>query len=138
MTQRLDCQIFANAAMTADRYSDWLDTRGMSEITFHLSWIGTGTPVGAWKVEVSNDPLCRVELEKEPKVTGASSAAKKVDITSSVTPIHGSSFTVSGGTNGETFFALTGGLPRFVRVWFDHSGGGSAASLLNGWTSGRE
>lgn len=137
MSQRLDCKIFTNAAMNADVYSDWIDTRGMSELGIHLSWVATGAPVGSFKVEVSNDPVCRTELDKEPKVTGANSAAKKVDITSSITPIHGTALAVNNNA-GETFFALTGGLPRFVRVWFDNSSGGSAASLLQGWTSGRE
>ena len=133
---RIDCTLFDNVAMTADFYSQWIDTRGMTELTFHLTNVATGSPVGVWKVEVTNDPLVAKEKAKEPIVTGASSAAKLIDISSSISPLYGTGLTVSGANN--TFFALTGGLPRFVRIWFDYSSGGSASSLCSGWTSGRE
>ncbi len=129
----------AGFAMTADAYSDWIPCKGFSEVNVHISWVGAGSPVGSWKVEVSNDPIIRKEQDRMvnvgssgmgvPSVRGANSAAKKIDITSGISPVIGTGFTVSGGSDGETMFSLSGGVPRFFRVWFDYTSGGSAASL---------
>lgn len=137
-------QIFTNVAMTADRYSDWVDTRGASAATIHLFWAGSGTPVGAFKIEFSQDPViikeqARIAGEEGAGTVGvatkrgSTSAAKKVDVTSVIDPsaIVGTGFTVSGGSDGSTMLSIDSP-PRWVRVFFDYTSGGSAASLLQG------
>ncbi len=130
MTRIHHNRLFTNVAMTADRYSPWIELPAGGDANFHVWWAGTGTPVGVIKVELSNDPLIEKELERN--IHGASSAAAKVDVTADVDPIYGTGFTVGGGTAGSTMFAFTAGLARYARVWFDYTSGGSAASLANG------
>lgn len=144
MTQSSTVKLLDNAVMTADRYSQWIKC-DHQDVNVHIAWVGTGTPVGTWKVELSNDPVIAQEkarikngsdvLNGQPIVSGAASVAVKVDISSSITPIFGTGFTVSGGTTGGTMFALTAGMARFFRVWFDHNSGGSAASLGSVWVA---
>lgn len=146
MSESSDVCILGGAdgiALTADRYSEWIATDGFTDINVHITWVGTGTPVGSWKIELSNDPVIATEQARHvgvgssgmgvPSVRGASSTAKVVDISSSISPVFGTGFSASGGVTGSTMFALTAGVSRYFRVWFDHSSGGSAASLAKVW-----
>lgn len=138
-------QLFKDTQMTADRYSQWVRA-DLADLNIHLFWTGSGSPVGAFKVELSNDPIIMAEKDRivngaasgngGPSVSGASSAAKKVDITASITPVYGTGLTVTGGADGSTMFALTAGQARWFRIFFDHSSGGTSASLLQGEAHG--
>jgi hypothetical protein len=124
--------VFNAVALSATCASPWIETHGARSFNAHLSWIGTGTPVGAFTVEFSEDEL--VAKERMTNVAPLSTAARRVDVTSSIAAgaILGTGFTVAGGTNGDTIVGIENP-PRFVRFVYTKSSGGSAASLLNGW-----
>lgn len=120
-------------ALTADRYTAWIDTRDQTDVTFAIHSVGTGSPVGAFSLEGSNDGPT-IKAEREAGVAPASSAAKKSALTAVA---HGDSPSISGSAAKNLILALVGGLPRYVRVKFAYASGGSASSLWYCFTSGR-
>ena len=133
-------QLFKDASMAATVYSQWMRT-DMGDQNIHLFWLGTSTPVGAFTVELSDDPIISTEKDRIvgaaddgtqglPTVSGSGSAAKVVDITASITPVFGTGFTVNNGTNaGSTMFAMTGGQARYFRIKYTRTSGGAAGTL---------
>lgn len=130
--------ILLNAvAPTADRYSQWVDTKGASKAIIHLHNTNTGSPVGVYLVHYSQDPVIPKELsrvkqfdggEGAPTVSGASSAASFVDVTASipVEAVAGTGLTVNSA--GDTILVLEDPA-RYIRLMYDRTSGGTGASM---------
>lgn len=137
--------LFSAVSTAADVYSDWVDTLGAQAAIIHLDLANNSSPVGAFRVEYSND-LATIESERvrwvgaasdgtqgKKTVSGAASTAKKVEITADIPSeaIAGTGLAVTGA-NG-TIIALE--FPaRFIRVWYDVTSGGAVSSLY-GWVN---
>jgi hypothetical protein len=130
---RLDTT-FSFPALTEDRWSPWYDVGSLYSAGFAIHTLAAGSPVGAWGFEGSNDGQV-VEREKLQGTAPASTAAKKFPIVAST--VHGDALAVTGGVAFNSFVIFVD-LPRYVRVWFDYTSGGSAASLATVLTCGRE
>lgn len=121
-------------ALTATRYTPWLDVRTLDDVGFAIHTVGTGSPVGTFSFEGSNDGD-RIKLEQETGVAPASSTAKKVSLTAGT--VHGSALAITGSSPSDTYVSFSGGLPRFVRCKFASGSGGTSSSLWYCFISGR-
>lgn len=121
-------------ALTADRYTQWCSTHGLSAIGFAIHTPGTGSPVGAFSFEGSNDHRV-IERERAGGIAPASTTAKKFAIATGLV-VQGSALAITGSTPSNTYVAFSGGLPEYIRVKFASASGGSAASLPSIFTSG--
>jgi hypothetical protein len=119
------------ALVTADVYSFIIPTRGVEELNIQVRCVGTGTPVGLWSFQFSNDPVAQNEYWNEQYTRtriGASTAAIWVPIDAPTT-VHGDSLTLGGGAAQNSVVALALGNASWTRVWYDYTSGGSTASL---------
>lgn len=121
-------------ALSATRYTAWMDVRALEDVGFAIHTVGTGSPVGTFSFEGSNDGDL-IKYEQLNGIAPASSAAKKVTLTAGT--VHGSALAITGSSASDTFVSFSGGLPRFVRVKFTYTSGGSASSLWYCLVSGR-
>jgi hypothetical protein len=125
-------QLLASIALTADRRSAVLDCGSARLAEFTLTGVETGTPVAVIKVEGSDDP--RVELDRLRGTTTATWVEQEIPEGA----VHGlgSGQAWSAGTvtwNGAAALAIKLQLEhptRYMRVFFDYTSGGSAASLV--------
>lgn len=137
MTDRLHVTLMsglAAEALTATRYTHWVRADKHKECGFAIHCPATGSPVGTWSVQGSNDPLIGEELRLQ--VHGASSAAKKFTLTTNT--VHGSALANTTGAAQDSFVALTQGLPRWVRLVYTYVSGGTVASLPTVFFHGME
>lgn len=119
------------ALTSADVYGFICRTMPGKEVSVHVRNVGTGTPVGVWKFQISNDPAAESEFWTEQKSgtrIGSSSTAKWVALDDPTT-VHGDSLTLGGGGAQGSVVSFVDGLGRYFRVWYDYTSGGSAASL---------
>lgn len=121
-------------ALTADRYTQWASTHNLQEMGFAIHTPGTGSPVGAFSFEGSNDHRV-IERERASGVAPASSAAKKFPLT--IGTVHGSPLSITGSSAQSSYVALSGGLPEYVRVKYTSGSGGTTGSVPSIFTSGR-
>jgi hypothetical protein len=121
----------AVALQTADVYSFIVPTTGIKELNVHLSNVGTGTPVGVWKFQVSDDPAADADFWYEQRTgsrLGTSGTAAWVTLDDPTT-IHGDSLTLGGGVAQASDVPVVLGLGGYFRVWYDFTSGGTASSL---------
>lgn len=121
--------LLSGVALTADRYSYIIDCTHAKEVSFEVGSDGTGTPAGTWKFQSSNDPQAAADFWTEQKTAsalGASSTAKWTTLTAST--VQGDSLTLSAAAASNSTVAFALGTPAFLRVWFDHTGGGTSST----------
>lgn len=128
-------------AMTADRYSYPIDCRGGQQVAaFQLIGVETGTPVGTFKFQVSEDMNVENDLARGIYGTSAETAKWTTVTLPATAIIHGLSaaFTITlpddeiayDGTLALNAWIAFSCPARRVRCWFDYSSGGGAAALL--------
>ena len=133
-------------AMTADRYTYPVDCRRWTgDCSFQIIGVETGTPVGVFKFQGSNDEAVANDLAfvsgSGPLYGTSSETAKWTTLTlPSTAVIHGAtaafSITLPGtdiaynGTAALNATVILQPTMRWMRLWFDYTSGGSAASLL--------
>jgi len=140
----------AGVAMTADRYSQPLDCRrGATTARFQISFPATGTPVGVFKFQMSEDPRVENDLAaisgNTPLYGTSSETAKWVLVTlPSTAVIHGDatgSFAITlpgeeiatDGSAAVEAMVNFSTVPCRMRLWFDYTSGGTSSSLLKVW-----
>lgn len=126
--------------LTATRYSFIVPTQRIKEINFQVSCVGTGSPVGTWSWEGSDDPLANNDYWKEQQtasILGASVTGSFVALTTPTT-VHGSALAITGSSATKSEVAWVLGLPDFMRAVFTYTSGGSAASLASVYATGRQ
>ena len=121
----------AVALTTADVYGFIIPTMSAKEIMVEVENVGTGTPIGTWSFQFSNDPQAMAEFWTEQRTgtrIGASSTAVWVAIDAPAT-VHGDSLTLAAAASQKSAVSFVLGLGGCFRVWYDYTSGGSAASL---------
>jgi hypothetical protein len=121
-------------ALTADRYTQWVACNQLRELGFAIFTPGTGSPVGTFSLEGSNDSRV-VERERASGVAPSATTAKKFPITPTV--VHGSPLAITGSAAQATYVTMSGGLPRYLRVKFAWTSGGTTGSVPTISTAGR-
>ncbi len=124
--------LLASVAFTADRTSNVLRCLGATLARFWLSGVQTGTPVGVFKVQGSDDP--RVEDD----ILRGTSTATWVELEVPETAVHGlgtgqawASGTITwDGTNALQLLVLLEHPPLYLRVFADYTSGGNGSSLI--------
>lgn len=119
------------ALTTADVYGFIIPTTDIKELDVHVRNVGTGTPVGTWKFQFSNDPQAMADFWAEQKsgtALGSSSTAAWVAVDDPTT-VHGDALLLGGGSAQASNVSFVLGLGGCFRVWYDYTSGGSAASL---------
>ena len=139
----------AGLAMTADRYSAPLDCRRFATTArFQIKGVETGTPVGVFKFQMSEDPRVENDLRGfyEGGTTVYGTASETALWTLITLPegaiIHGTGHTAPtlpateiayDGTAALNIMLNFSTVPCRIRCWFDYTSGGSASSLLTIW-----
>lgn len=138
MTTPLESTPLAAVALTATRYSKWVRSNGLYELAFQVGSVGTGSPVGVWSFQGSNDPVISTEHQVEV-LTGTAIGASSVAETFAMPTddVIGDSLSITGSSATKSYIAWDAGLPRYVRAVFTYGSGGSAASLGHVYASGR-
>lgn len=121
-------------ALTATRYTNWVRCNQLNEVGFAIHTLGTGSPVGVFSFEGSNDGD-QIDREYVAGVAPSASAAKKFAITGGT--VQGDSLSITGSSPSNSYVPFVGGIPRFLRVKFTYASGGSASSVPYIFTSGR-
>lgn len=121
-------------ALTADRYTQWVSTHMLESIGFAIHTPGTGSPVGTFSFEGSNDQRV-VERERAVGTAPSASAAKKFAMADPAV-VNGDPLAITGAVAQSTFVAFSQGLPQYLRVKYTSGSGGSAASVPTIFTSG--
>lgn len=113
---------FPAGDLSATRQSNWVAVDDMTVWGVSIHTLATGTPVGTYSFEGSNDAnVIRKEL-----VAGtlpASTAAKKFVIPSAL--VNGDSLTLTG-VAANSYVAFSAGLPQYIRVIYTRTSGGTA------------
>lgn len=126
------------AALTATRYSFIIPTTRIRELGIELGCVGTGSPVGTWSFEGSNDPAAVADFNSEQKtgtILGSSATGKFTAITAST--VYGSALAITGASATNTYAAFVLGLPGYMRCLFTYTSGGSASSTAYVYANGR-
>lgn len=79
MSQSINSKLISAHSMAATFKSAWLDCRGSYHVSIQVSNAATGTPVGAWTVEESNDN----QIESNRWTAGGDSTADTVSVVNS-------------------------------------------------------
>lgn len=119
------------ALVTADVYSFIYRATTSKEINVQVSNVGTGTPIGVWRFDLSDDPAVESEFWTEQRTgtrLGSGSAAKWIPI-DDPTVVQGDSLTLAAAADQKSSVAFVLGLGTYFRVWYDITSGGSASSL---------
>jgi hypothetical protein len=112
------------AATNANFTGPWLDMSGMASIAFQVVMTGTGSPVGTWGVDVTDD---------DDPVNAASLGSTPLTLTSSMTAQNPSG---NGAAVNYLFVFSPRPDARWIRFKYTAASGGSASKLLQigaGW-----
>lgn len=135
MSQIVQSTVSRDKALTATYATSWIDVRSAYVAHLQMSSDNTGSPVGAWTIEETNDPV--VEDEKRAgMVESAASVAKAINISadSSRVVVLGTGLTVNAANNTEV---IVHSPARFLRLKYTRTSGGTG-SLAQVWVSARE
>jgi hypothetical protein len=130
VTSTLLSAVAANS-LDVSRTSSILDCAGAEYFRAHIDGVTTGTPVGVWRCEGSDDPQVLLDVAR------GTTAAKWVTLEIPDGAVHGlttgqahASGDVSwDGTNALNVAILLKDPMRFMRVKWVRTSGGSSASL---------
>lgn len=109
--------------LSATRQSAWVNLENMSVWGVAIHTPSTGTPVGTWSFEGSNDTKT-IQNEIKAGTLPASTGAKKFVI--SATVVNGDALLTTGAGN-NSYVAFSGGLPQWIRLVYTRSSGGTNA-----------
>lgn len=127
--------VWKDHLLTATAATRWVDARSCYSLIFQISQDNTGTPVGAYTVEETNDPIADFETRSTDGDSTASTA-KPINISADTTrvTILGTGLTVSAANETEIVIINPA---RFVRLKYTRASGGTGAKAQI-WASGRE
>lgn len=130
MAQSLQAKLLSSHSLGATFKSPWLDCRGSYHVSIQLTNAATGTPVGAWTIEESNDT--QIESNKwSAEGDSTADTVAKVDASASTrVEIVGSGLAVSSANSTIIHIERPA---RYVRLVYTRtSGTGSATAYAQG------
>lgn len=122
-------------ALTATFKTRWVDSRSAYSFRFQMSSDNTGTPVGAWTIEETNDPVADFE-NRSTDGDSTASTARAINISADTTrvTILGTGLTVNAANDTEVIIINPA---QFLRLVYTRTSGGTG-SKAQIWGHGRE
>ena len=129
----------ADGLLTADLYSAIFDTRYSRHNRFQLEAPNTDTPVGVFKVQVTEEvENARADVDNGVYGTPASETAQWTEVEIPEEAVHGlasgqawSAGTVTwDGTTALNLWINLADTAALCRVWWDYTSGGDTSSLI--------
>lgn len=132
-TYILPALVTGNAALLA---TPWFDCGSLYSFGMAFHTPGTGSPVGTFSFQGSNDRTAVELIRNLGTAPNLTDAAKKFTILTPTT-VHGSALAITGSSPSDSF-VIFADLPRYLRLIYTFTSGGSAASIATVLTCGRE
>lgn len=127
MAQSLNATLARDHSMAATWSTPWLDCRGSYHVSIQAFNSATGTPVGAWTVQESNDPSIDAAKWSADGDGVAASASKVESAASTRVEIVGTGLTVSSAN--ATLINIERPA-RYVRLTYTRTSGTGTASVF--------